>query len=336
MGKKDKKLDMQAPVVEKRSDPDGGVVFEATDASLQSAAEQTGLQHVTKVWSRHAWERATPWILSQRQKLEGNGWTTGDSLRTELFVLKRNAPNGTFTDDGYIYMRVPKKMIDFFRSAKKNNAEDDEDGPATEESKQHKKSVSTRANKRREARCNYDLSDPNVWRIKIDGAESEEPGKEASVMIDVAEPLENIFNLVQCLQPGLARLHAFRDNVIQAGTHEVDERMDAEPPTARHRAMIAGSESYERVLPPPYWFKRNRDDLEKILGEGFEATLRASEDAHRCTMRNIKNIEEKVWEEVIKVDERTAAKKSKKKTGGRKNSMAAANAQVPVGLAAAA
>lgn len=61
--------------------PDGGVVFEATDASLQSAAEQTGLQHVTKVWSRHAWERATPWILSQRQKLEGNGWTTGDSLR---------------------------------------------------------------------------------------------------------------------------------------------------------------------------------------------------------------------------------------------------------------
>lgn len=132
-------------------------------------------------------------------------------------------------------------------------------------------------------------------------------------MIDVSEPLENIFYLVMCLQPGLARIHAFRDNVIQAGTHEVDIRADAEPPTARHRAMVAASESYERVLPPPYWFKRNRDDLEKILGEGFEPTLAAAQDQRCATVRNIKNVEEKVWEEVLKIEEKpNKAKRSKK------------------------
>lgn len=146
-------------------------------------------------------------------------------------------------------------------------------------------------------------------------------------MVDVVEPLENIFYLVMCLQPGLARLHAFRDNVVQAGTHEVDVREDADPPTARHRALIAASESYERVLPPAYWFKRNREELEVILGEGFEPTLAAAENMQRSTVRNIKNVEEKMWEEVLKVD-KDAPKKTKKRASGatkkRKDSMASA------------
>ncbi|CAO1628707.1 unnamed protein product [Sympodiomycopsis kandeliae] len=333
MGKKNKNQDdAQVAVVEKRSGPDGGILFEANDSTLESTVQQTGLTHVNKPWSRHAWERAIPWVLSQRQKLEGNGWTGGDAIRTELFVLKRPAPHGVYTDDGFIYMRVPKKMIDFFRTAKKNNTEEDdhEDGEDDDEptsptgGKPRKKSLSTRANKRRQGRCNYDLSDPNVWKIKIDGAETEELGKEPTVMIDVIEPLENIFYLVMCLQPGLTRLHAWRDNVIQPGTHEVDVREDAEPPTARHRAMMASTESYSRVLPPPYWFKRNRDQLEKILGEGFEPTLEAAENSQRSTVRIVKDVQEKIWEEVVKVDPAVAAAKAKKekKKSAKKNKLA--------------
>lgn len=148
-------------------------------------------------------------------------------------------------------------------------------------------------------------------------------------MIDVSEPLENIFYLVMCLQPGLARIHAFRENVMQAGTHEVDVRADADPPTARHRAMIAASESYERLLPPPYWFKRNRDDLEKILGEGFEPTLHAAEQQQRATVRNIKNVEEKVWEEVLKIEEKSKKSKKSKKVQMNEATMA----QAPVAAA---
>ena len=47
-------------------------------------------------------------------------------------------------------------------------------------------------------------------------------------------------------------------------------------------------------------------------GEGFEATLAAAEDAERSTTRTIKDVEEKVWEEVLKVDPVVAAKKAKK------------------------
>lgn len=243
--------------------------------------------------------------------------------------------------DGYIYMRVPKKMIDFFRTARKNNT--DEAGNDKPDDETHagkkKRSISSRISKKREERCNYDLSDPKVWNIKIDNANSEEPGKEPTVMIDVPEALENIFYLVMTLQPGLLRLYSWRDNVIQAGTHEVDVREDAEPPTARHRALIAAHETYERVLPPAYWFKRNRDDLEKILGEGFEPTLAAAENAERSTSRGIKDVEEKIWEELVKVDEKAAALGKKKKKGlkGAKSKAAAgANANEDASLEVAA
>lgn len=166
-------------------------------------------------------------------------------------------------------------MIDFFRTARKisNAEENNNNNTATTEHKEEynpssAKKLSSRQSKRREMRANYDLAEPNVWKIKIDGADSDEPGKVPSVMVDVSEPMENIFYLVMCLQPGLARLFAWREDVIQQGTHETDVRdgiNPEDPPTARHRAMVAASESYQRVLPPPYWFKRNRDDLEKIL-----------------------------------------------------------------------
>lgn len=225
--------------------------------------------------------------------------------------------------DGYLYVPIPKKMIDFMRTARKNNAADNDEEENEDESNDKKKAPS-RISKKREARYHYDMSDPNVWKIKIDGADSEEPGKVPNVQVDVTEPLENIFNLVQCLQPGLLRLFSWRENVIQQGTHEIDVREDAEPPTARHRAMIAESESYTRVLPPAYWFKRNRDELQRILGEGFEPTLKAAEDEDRTTTRTIKSVEEKVWEEVIKVQEKAVRKTQKKKNTTKSNKAAAA------------
>ncbi len=50
------------------------------------------LNHVSKPWTRESWEKARPFILEQRQKLETSGWAGTDSARTELYVLRRNAP----------------------------------------------------------------------------------------------------------------------------------------------------------------------------------------------------------------------------------------------------
>lgn len=100
---------------------DGGINFDSSDATLEAAQEQVNLPHVTKVWTRDAYERARPWILEQRQKLETMGWTSVEGVRvsgvvvlsamivrltdttmrqTELFVLKKPAPQGSFTEDG--------------------------------------------------------------------------------------------------------------------------------------------------------------------------------------------------------------------------------------------
>ncbi|KAE8213157.1 hypothetical protein CF319_g9199, partial [Tilletia indica] len=86
--------------------------------NLEAAHNVVHLDHVTKPWTREAWERARPWILEQRQKLESNGWVPTDANRTELYVLKRNAPAGAFTEDGSLYLRIPKKFVDFMRSGR--------------------------------------------------------------------------------------------------------------------------------------------------------------------------------------------------------------------------
>ncbi|KAK0518559.1 hypothetical protein OC835_007805 [Tilletia horrida] len=87
----------------------GSVVFCSEEEHLQAAQDVVKLDHVNKPWTREAWERARPWILEQRQKLESNGWVPTDANRTELLVLKRNAPPGSFTEDGSLYLRIPKK-----------------------------------------------------------------------------------------------------------------------------------------------------------------------------------------------------------------------------------
>lgn len=109
------------------------------------------------------------------------------------------------------------------------------------------------------------------------------------------------------LQPGLIRLHAERKDVIQPGTKQSTRRDDGEKPTIRHQAMIASHESYLRILPPAHWFKKNAENLRKILSSHgnaeqspeFEATLTAAENVQRSHQRTVKDVNEKTWEEVI-------------------------------------
>lgn len=118
------------------------------------------------------------------------------------------------------------------------------------------------------------------------------------------------FYLLMVLQPGLARISAMRKDVIQQGTKVSDVRDDADSPTMRHRAQVAASESYMRVLPPSFWMKRNEGELRKILTEGtYEETAKAAESAERSTERHIKDVKEKVWEEKVqgKADQKGAA-----------------------------
>lgn len=63
---------------------DGGITFDSSDAIIDEAQKQVNLPHVTKTWTRDAWERARPFVLEQRQKLETNGWTNVDGLRVSL------------------------------------------------------------------------------------------------------------------------------------------------------------------------------------------------------------------------------------------------------------
>lgn len=109
------------------------------------------------------------------------------------------------------------------------------------------------------------------------------------------------------LQPGLIKLQASRKDVVQAGTKESSARDDAEKPTVRHTAMVASHESYTRSLPPAFWFKRNAENLRKILSptgnaevcQEFDDTSAAAENVQRAVTRDIKDVKEKTWEEEL-------------------------------------
>lgn len=111
--------------------------------------------------------------------------------------------------------------------------------------------------------------------------------------------------MVMTLQPGLIRLHASRKDVVQPGTKKSAARDDAATPTVRHTALVAASEAYTRTLPPAYWFKRNVENLQKILntnpetGKEFEHTLAAAENVQRAVTRDSKDVSERTWEEKI-------------------------------------
>lgn len=60
---------------------DSGAIFDSSTETLDAAKEQVKLDHITKPWTRDAWERAKPFILEQRQKLESNGWASADAAR---------------------------------------------------------------------------------------------------------------------------------------------------------------------------------------------------------------------------------------------------------------
>lgn len=83
-------------------------------------------------------------------------------------------------------------------------------------------------------------------------------------------------------------------------------RDDADTPTVRHTAMIASTESYTRTLPPAFWYRRNAENLRKILSGGtgdtskeFDDTLAAADNVQRAVTRDIKDVTEKNWEEKL-------------------------------------
>lgn len=109
------------------------------------------------------------------------------------------------------------------------------------------------------------------------------------------------------LQPGLIKLYANRKEVVQAGTKQSSTRDDAEKPTVRHTAMVASTESYTRSLPPAFWFKRNAEQLRKIMSptgnaevcKEFDDTADAAENVQRAVTRTVKDVKEKTWEEEL-------------------------------------
>lgn len=319
MGKKSANRGEEGPVAVARKGPEGGILYSAGDQILEATRQQARYTHITKPWTREAWEKARPWILEQRQKMEAQGWSPVDGARTELFVLRKPAPHGAETDDGFLYVRIPKKFIDFNRAGK--SAADDDDDTASVKS-------TRRVSKKRENAPSHELAHTDVWRIRID-SDAENAENEANVQLDVIEPLENIFYLVMTLQPGLARLTATRKDVIQPGTKESDVRDDAEGQTIRHRAMVAATESYMRVVPPAYWYRRNETWLRKILSDAtYETCVRAAEDNGRATTRTVKDVKEKVWEEKVKADEavdKNGVRKSAVRKAPRFNALAAAS-----------
>lgn len=185
MGKKSNKNQQEQAVDLANAGPkDCGVLFDSSDAVLDKAKEMVRLDHISKPWTRESWEKARAFILEQRQKLETSGWTGTDSARTELYVLRRNAPHGAFTDDGFMYIRVPKKFIDFLRSSRPSDEEKAED--QTEEDKKRKT-----LRRRKENAPSYKMENEFIWKVRVDG-ESEESGREPNVILDTPEPLENM------------------------------------------------------------------------------------------------------------------------------------------------
>lgn len=242
---------------------------------------------MSKPWTREAWERAKPWVMEQRQKLEDRHWTQADHLRTELFALRKPAPSSADTEDGYIYIHMPRKFIDFVRSGKS-----DEERAAEQAAKgyQHQ-----RVQHRKHA-PSYTMASSDIWPVRVEQSD-EHP---ATVLLDTDEALENMLYLLQCIAPGMARLHAERNNVIQPGTKQTDVHREGDAPSIRIRAMVADSESYVRILPPAYWVKRNAPQLAKILGQAeYDATLAAAADEARSTQRKVTNVQAQAWEEAL-------------------------------------
>lgn len=293
---------------------------------LDTVLKQVRLVHVTKPWTRDAWERAKPWVLEQRQKLEDGHWTQADSLRTELFALRRPAPSSADTDDGYLYIHMPRKWIDFVRAGKT-----DADRAAEEQAKGHRHRRVQHRRMLHGHAPSYDLGNPDIYAVRVEQSD-EHP---SSVLLDVVEPLENCLYLAMCLQPGMVRLHAQRSDVVQPGTRQTDENRDGDAPSVRVRAMVAQSESYQRLLPPSYWMKRNALQLRKILGDvAYDATLAATEDDARATRRTVTDVQEKIWEEALPVQPgKEKKKKHSKKT--RQPSVVDDAAGTPPALAAA-
>lgn len=79
-----------------------------------------------------------------------------------------------------MYVRCPKKWIDFNRSGKKLK----EGEQQTAAQSKARKAIS----KRKENAPTYEINSEHVWKIKIDGADSEDVGRDCSVMMDVVEP----------------------------------------------------------------------------------------------------------------------------------------------------
>lgn len=243
-----------------------------------------------------------------------------------------------------IYIRVPKKFIDFNRSGKTGGDEAAAEEGGDAEDGEKKKKKSSRVSKKKENAPSYELNDPLVWKIKVENAESDDPERVPSVVLDIPEPMENILYMVMTLQPGLIRLHASRKNVVQPGTKQSATRDDADTPTVRHTAMVAGSEAYTRTLPPAYWFKRNLESLQKILnsaeeGKEFEHTMAAAENVQRAVTRDCKDVEERTWEEKIggdKADANAAASAGGEgaATGGAKKTKKAKDAAPAAAVAA--
>ncbi|SOV02894.1 uncharacterized protein UDID_06079 [Ustilago sp. UG-2017a] len=291
MGKKNNKNQEQAVDMSAAGPKDCGVIFDSSDEVLDEAKKMVRLDHVSKPWTRESWEKARPFILEQRQKLETSGWASTDSARTEMYVLRRNAPHGAFAEDGFMYIRMPKKFIDFHRSSR--SAEEDEN-KENEDGKQRKT-----LRRRKENAPSYKLDNEYIWKVRVDG-DGDNSDRDPNVILDTPEPLENIFYLVQCLSPGMAKLQYNRKDAMQPNTKQSDLRDDPEAPAMRHRAVFAASEKMVRTLPPVFWMKKNEIELRKIMGaDAYEATMRACQDANRSHIRDVKGLNEKVWEEAL-------------------------------------
>ena len=75
---------------------DGGVYFCSDDQVLHPVQDQVQMDHVTKPWTREAWERARPWVLEQRQKLEVAGWSVAAPARVS-YTFARTLQVGVMT-----------------------------------------------------------------------------------------------------------------------------------------------------------------------------------------------------------------------------------------------
>jgi hypothetical protein len=93
-----------------------------------------------------------------------------------------------------IYIRVPKKFIDFYRSGKGAAAGEEAGEGAAEEGEdaEKKKKKVGRLSKKKENAPSYELQDALVWKLKIDGANSDDAEREPNVCLDVMEPMENM------------------------------------------------------------------------------------------------------------------------------------------------